>query len=189
MASATRTLSRYDLLQEGHYTPRLQHSARLELTPPETVTEERTRAAQTWQALQADPEQMLNDRVELEQRDRALLAARKQVFAARAEVDAVSGEVQAARHERFRNPMVYSLGALAAVSFAGWIFQRRQLLALREAEGHLAMPLPILANPAAFPPAVEPGGTSGFEESDMEVMEDEAAQWIERARVAVPSTR
>lgn len=181
-------MSRYDLLQEYNYVPRLRPSSDIESTPPETVTEERNRAAQVWQALQADPEQLLNDRIELEKRDRALIAARKQVFAARTDADSLRTELTQAQKERFNNPMVYSLGALAAVSFAGWIFQRRQLRAREDMPADTA-PIPVLAGPIAFPPAVESTAVSQFEESEMDVLEDEAAQWIERARVAVPSPR
>ena len=188
MPTPPRPLSRYDLLQEYHYVPRLRPSNDIDATPPETATEERTRAAQVWQALQAGPEQTLSDRVELEKIDRALLASRKQVFAARADAESLRGELTQARQERFKNPMVYSLGALAAVSFAGWILQRRQLRALEGVPADPA-PLPVLTSPTAFPPAVESTAVSQFDESGMDVLEDEAAQWIERAKVGVPSAR
>ncbi|MEP6791712.1 MAG: hypothetical protein ABI907_10095 [Ramlibacter sp.] len=185
---APRALSRYDLLQESNYVPQLLISRALEATPPETLTEERTKAAQTWQAMQADPEQALNDRIELERRERALVASRKQVFLARGEAEGLRTELLQARDERLRNPMVYSLGALAAVSFAGWIFQRRQLLALREGAEGVTMPYPVLSSRVAFPPAVESTTNPEFE-SDLDMQEDEAEQWVAPSSVATPASR
>lgn len=182
-----RVPPRQQLLDERSYEARLRLTDDLAAVPPELTTdqtlEERQRAALAWQALQATPEQAIADRAELERLDRAILAARKQVYAARSQASALQGDLEQARTERFANPVVYSLGALALAAAGAWLLQRRRM-----ATGEDDMPTsPVPASPAAFPPAVELPAESEFDGSDLGVVGDEADQWIERARVAVPA--
>lgn len=199
----SRVPPRQQLLDESSHVPRLRLSGDLALVPPELTSpqslEDRQRAMLAWQALQATPEQAIADRAEIERLDRAVLLARKQAVAARGQASALQGELTRARQERFANPVVYSLGALALAAAGAWLLQRRRLAALPgeaqpsqlstsqlNASQLHASQLP--ASPSAFPPAAElSDDESEFDGSDLGVVGDEADQWIERARVAMPA--
>lgn len=182
---------RLELIDPQTYQPSLVQSPELAVPPMENFTAERTAAAQTWQALQAKPEDVVRDRQELEKLDRAIVAARRQTLTARAEAASAKARAAQAEQARFGAPMVWGLGALAAVAGLGWLHQRRQVLALRARQDEDPVHFyPLLASPSAFPPAVEPTGSdSDFEPTEIDVHGDEADQWIARAGLAMPSGR
>jgi hypothetical protein len=179
----SRSPSQQDLLDERAYQPRLKSSTSL-APAVEATAEERARASQLLQVLQARPEDLAGDRLELDKLDRAIVSARKQVFAAKAETETLKTELEKTRNERTSNNVVYGLGGLAAICFLGWAWERRRMLA-RQPSAEPARPRePELADVPAERPT--PPASSEFDGSDLEVTGDEADQWIERARVAMP---
>jgi hypothetical protein len=185
-----RLPSRLELLDPQTYQPQLAPSPELAVPPVESATPERAAATRTWQALQARPEDVVRDREELDKLDRAIVAARRQTLTARAEAASAKARAAQLEQSRFGAPLVWGLGALAGLAGLGWLHQRRQLLALRaRQEDEPVHFYPMLASPAAFPPAVEPTGDSEFEPTEIDVHADEADQWIARAGLAMPSGR
>ena len=166
--------------------PNLAVTRSLSTTPSEVVSPERDRAAQLWQATQVPPEEVARHRAEMDKADRAVLELRRQANAARTEAEAVKARLEQVESERYPARAVWGLGVVAALATAAWVYERRKNLAAAHPELESSL-FPVPATPAAFPPAVEPVMTdSEFEPSDMRVAGDEADQWIERAKVAVP---
>ncbi|HSV47144.1 MAG TPA: hypothetical protein VLJ58_15250 [Ramlibacter sp.] len=181
---------RSDLIDELQYQPRLRPSLQLGAAPAdEGAPAERVRAGLTWRALQAQPEEQINDRVELERLDRAMVVARKQLYTARGEAAALRAEVDRSAQERFPGPVFWAVGAVAVLGVGGWVLERRRLLALQERiERERELQARHLVE-AAFMPTAELPGHSEFERSDLNVMGDEADQWIAQSGVAMPAPR
>jgi hypothetical protein len=190
VTAPARLPSRLELIDPQTYRPTLVQSPELAVPPLDSAPRERAAAAQTWQALQATPEDVIRDRQELDKLDRAIVAARRQTLTARAEATSAKARAADVERARYGAPVVWGLGALATVAGLGWLHQRRQLLALRaKQEDDPVHFYPMLASPAAFPPAVEPKGDSDFEPTEVDLHEDEADEWIARAGLAMPAGR
>ncbi|MEO7547839.1 MAG: hypothetical protein ABIT82_05410, partial [Ramlibacter sp.] len=137
------------------------------------------------------PEQMLADRAELERLDRAIVSVRKQVLATRAENESLQARLAQITSERYEAPVVWGLGALAAVSLLAWVQQRRALVA-SETRALDTVPyagpvseLPRVPKAPPAPRATEPTGDSAFPGSDLSIYGDESDQWIGRSRTAI----
>lgn len=189
MSAPKRPSSRLELLDPLSYRPQLALSPELAVPPADSAPAERAAAMQTWQALQASPEDVVRDRQALDKLDRAIVAVRRQLHAARADATSAQARLAATQKERFGAPVVWGLGAAAAVAGLGWLHQRRKLVALREQGDEGMQFYPMLASPAAFPPAVEPTGLSDFDSTAVDLHADEADEWIARAGLAMPSGR
>lgn len=187
VSAPPRPPSRLELLDPAGYQPQLALSPELAFAPQETAPPERRRTIETWQALQATPEDVLRDRRELDKLDRGLVAVRHQMHTARADAAAAKARVAQIEKERYPAAAVWGTAGVALVAAFGWLHQRRKVLALQREEDPVHFH-PLLASPAAFPPAIEPRGESDFEPTELEVRGDEADQWIERAKVAVASS-
>lgn len=141
----------------------MRMTSSLEAPPPETVTAERLRAAAAWKVIGAEPEDLVNDKAELDRLDRAIVATRKQAIAARNEAQATRAQLDQAMEERFPPSVVWGLGVVTLASLGGWIYNRRKLMGLHDAA-------PLLVVPPDAP-------ASDFEVSELSVRQDEAGQW------------
>lgn len=176
---SSRASSEGDPLHASHFQPQLRMSNRLPVEPVELPGRERQRIAGIWQASNAQPEQVLSDREDIEKLDRAMLVARKQVFAARTQVTALQAELAQARQDRYANPLVLGLAATTLLAMGGWLFQRRQLAQARQGKHEARATMP-----ASSGLSNSQSGVSGFTESELQVASKEARQWIERMRAS-----
>jgi hypothetical protein len=187
MSMPSRPVSRLELLDARNYEPKLRMSEFLGVPPSEAAAVDRSGAQRTWQALQATPEEVAQDRAELEKMDRAVLAIRKQVHAARADTQATRAQLARVQQESYPAAAVWGLGLLAALASGAWIFERRRVLASQD--GPLSSSLfTVPARPPAPPPAGSEG-TWEFDRTHQGVGRDEADELIERARVAAAKSR
>lgn len=110
--------------------PVLRSSLEL-LTMPSTDARQRAAAAARWQALNAQPQDVLRD----SQRIKVLEADAASMLAQNRKADQVAlelrAQLEAARSERYSNPLVYALGALLTLILLAAIFlwtrSRRQI--------------------------------------------------------------
>ncbi len=181
---------RSDLIDELQYQPRLRLSGGLGEVPDDAGSADRSRSAVAWRTLQTPPDDLIQDRVELDRLDRAIVATRKQLHAARGEATAVRSEAERLASERYSGPAFWTVGAVAVVAVAGWIMERRRSVALQQAgERESERAHEAAREEPAFQPTAEMQGNSDFERSDLSVMGDEADQWIAQSGVAMPAPR
>lgn len=179
---APKNALRVELLDPAAYEPQLQLSGQLGLPASETWAADRPRAQQTWKALQAAPEDIAQERLDLDRVERASLQLRKQLVAARSEVAAAQAQAARLQKERYPATAVWGLGLCALAATGAWLFERRRHLATRAEADE------FISRPAPFPAAEEPRESSAFD-SSYSVIGDEAEQWIARAKVGAGDGR
>ena len=112
--------------------PQLKASAEL-LTAPAANPQERSAAAALWQAIAAQPQDILRDTEKLQTLEKSVLSLQAQSLKTQQSVDELGVKLQKAQSERYTNPLVYSLVlflllALAGLAYLMWgHFLRRRL--------------------------------------------------------------
>lgn len=111
--------------------PVLRSSPEL-LTPPSTDARQRASAAALWQALNAQPQDMLRDSQRLKSLETDVAAMLAQSRKTEQAVADLRGQLEQARQERYSNWLVYVLGAvlLFALLAAGLLWRRNRQHAL-----------------------------------------------------------
>ena len=131
----TSTAKRRDRLQlldprtiDEDNLPNLRASLSLESSPSSDV-QVREQAARDWQALQAQPEDILNERKETALAREQLRSTLQENTGLKSQLLAARKQLEAERGERLQHPVVYGLGA-ALVGMTGlWLYQRRKTIA------------------------------------------------------------
>jgi hypothetical protein len=116
--------------------PVLRSSPEL-LTPPSTDAQQRASAVALWQALNAQPQDMLRDSQRLKSLESDVAAMLAQSRKTEQAVTQLRGQLEQARQERYSNWLVYALGAvlLFALLAAGFLWRRNRQHALRLSHG------------------------------------------------------
>ncbi|WP_436154470.1 type IV pilus assembly protein FimV [Polaromonas sp. LjRoot131] len=116
--------------------PVLRSSPEL-LTPPSIDAQQRTTAAALWQALNAQPQDMLRDGQRLKSLESDVAAMLAQSRKTEQAVTELRGQLEQARQERYSNWLVYALGAvlLFVLLAAGLLWRRNRQHALRFSHG------------------------------------------------------
>jgi small-conductance mechanosensitive channel len=185
MSSRRPADARLELIDARNYEPQLRPSDFLGVPPSQEAQADRAAAQRTWRALQATPEDIVQERAELEKMDRAVVAMRKQVHAARAESRGLREQLARAEKERYPAAAVWSVGLLAVLAGSAWIFERRKALD-RKPSSFAASLLTVPPPPAPTGPNTEARGESTFASTDPNAAAEEAEEWIERLRVGAP---
>lgn len=116
--------------------PVLRSSPEL-LTPLSTDARQRASAAALWQALNAQPQDMVRDSQRLKSLESDVAAMLAQSRKTEQAVTDLRGQLEQARQERYSNWLVYALGAvlLLALLAAGLLWRRNRQHALRLSHG------------------------------------------------------
>jgi hypothetical protein len=116
--------------------PVLKSSPEL-LTPPSTDGRQRSVAAALWQALNAQPQDVLRDNQRLKSLESDVAGMLAQSRKTEQAVTELRGQLEQARQERYSNWLVYVLGAILALVLpaAGFLWWRNRQHALRFGHG------------------------------------------------------
>ena len=151
---------------------------------PAELATQREQARRLWKAVQATPEDISRERVELEKLERTLSEVRKQADAADAEAAALQARLaELEQQRRYPAAAVWGLGALALLTAGAWLYERRKHAAF--ADSMQSKPFSV-TGPATLQMRAKQSGRSSFISSGFTVMDDEAAQWAERQQGATP---
>jgi hypothetical protein len=111
--------------------PGLRSSTEL-LSLPTTDIQVRAQAAALWRAINASPEDLLQDTERLKTIETDVRAMSELTKRQTKELGTLKGDLIQAQNDRYANPLVYALAALAlaALAFAAWVWQRSRSLSL-----------------------------------------------------------
>lgn len=98
--------------------PQLKSSTEL-LSAPTINPQERSSAAALWQALNAQPQDILRDTQKLQTLEKSVFGLQAQSQKTQLSIDELGVKLQKAQSERYANPLVYALAALLLLAFAG----------------------------------------------------------------------
>lgn len=107
--------------------PQLKASAEL-LSIPAADPQERAAASALWQALSAQPQDILRDTEKLQALENAVRSLQAQSQKTLLSIDDLNVKLQQAQAERYANALVYALVALLLAAMAGLVFLLRQRL-------------------------------------------------------------
>jgi hypothetical protein len=105
--------------------PRLRMATGLS-DPGATTNEQRAMAAALWKALNAQPDELLRDSRRLQELENSVRSMRQAIQRNETALTEVRGQLQQAQRERYLNPLVFGLGALALACAAAALWFRRR---------------------------------------------------------------
>ena len=107
--------------------PQLRSSMEL-LTAPASNPQERSAAVALWQALTAQPQDMLRDAEKLQTLENAVRTLQAQSQRTQLSIVELDAKLQKAQSERYANALVYTLGCLLLLALAGLAYMMRSRL-------------------------------------------------------------
>lgn len=180
--------------------PVLRSSPEL-LTAPSTDAQQRTSAAALWQALNAQPQDMVRDGQRLKSLESDVAAMLAQSRKTEQAVTDLRGQLEQARQERYSNWLVYALGGvlLFALLAAGLLWKRNRQHALRLSHGpwwdknDVQSGFSADAGPASghtrTVPAHEEGPPTPAVDLDLDALHFESTRKLPASRPAEPADR
>jgi hypothetical protein len=135
-------------------SPQLRIDRELLNLPPSASFMKPDEAAQMREALQLRPEQIIENQAKLAQLEKQLQQARVATQSAQAQAASLQTQLQTAQEQKYQNPVVYSLAALAVGATGLWLLERRRRLATQPVAPFTAQDADDAASePAALPAA------------------------------------
>ena len=101
--------------------PQLKSSTEL-LSAPASSPQERAAAAAMWQAIAAQPQDILRDAEKLQALEKSVRGLQAQSQKTQQSIDELGAKLQTAQSERYANPLVYTLALLLLLALAGLIY-------------------------------------------------------------------